>query len=333
MSSTLTDASVACLRHPCRLGLLAVVSSLLLAGPAAAAQPTVGLGTAASFAVLAGSTVTNTGPSTISGSVGVSPGSAVTGFPPGSVTGGTIHQTDAVAAQAQADLTTAYLDAAGRTPPASVSADLGGSHLTGGVYRAASSLGLTGTLTLDGQGSADAVFVFQAGSTLITASGSHVNLINGAQACNVFWQVGSSATLGSGSVFVGNVLALASISLNDSVVLNGRALARTGAVTLINDTITASHCAGTVPGGPGTGPPASGGGPVRTGIPGSTTGNAGSPGSTTNSPGSVRAGTPRQRARTRLVCTRPRGRRHATCHRRPTRSLSRPPRTRGGFTG
>jgi len=229
----------------------------MFASDAHAAQPPVGLGTAGSFAVLAGSTVTNTGPSTINGNLGLSPGTAVTGFPPGTVNG-TIHAADAEAGQAQSDLTTAYNDAAGRTPALSVSGDLGGLMLTPGVYKSGSSLGLTGTLTLDAQGNPDAVFIFQAGSTLTTASGSRVNLINGALACNVFWQIGSSATLGTSSVFTGNILALRSISLNAGVTLNGRALARSGAVTLINDTITRPGCA---TGGGGTGGGGTGGGP------------------------------------------------------------------------
>ena len=163
---------------------------------------------------------------------------------------GTIHAADAVALQAQSDLTTAYNDAAGRTPPALLSADLGGLTLTAGVYRAPGALGLTGALTLDAQGDPNSVFIFQAASTLITASASRVNLINGAQPCNVFWQVGSSATFGTTSAFVGNVMALTSISLNNGVTLQGRALARNGSVTLINDTITAAHCApGTTGGG------------------------------------------------------------------------------------
>ena len=227
-----------------------LVALALFGGDARAAQPPVGLGTADSFAVLAGSTVTNTGPSVVNGNLGVSPGTAVTGFPPGTVNG-TIHAADAVAAQAQSDLTTAYDSAAGRIPAVSVSGDLGGRTLTAGVYKSGSSLGLTGTLTLDAQGDANAVFVFQAGSTLTTASGSHVDLINGAQACNVFWQIGSSATLGTSSVFSGDILALTSISMNNGVAVQGRALARNGAVTLINDTITAAHCAPT-----GTPPPA-----------------------------------------------------------------------------
>jgi hypothetical protein len=250
-----TSPSRAPLARARTLGLAAVASLLglaLLASTALAAQPPVGLGTADSYAVLAGQTVTNTGPTTINGDLGVMPGSAIPGFPPGMVNGA-IHAADAVALQAQSDLTTAYNDAAGRTPPALVSADLGGLTLTAGVYRAPGALGLTGALTLDAQGDPNSVFVFQAASTLITASASHVNLINGAQPCNVFWQLGSSATFGTTSVFVGNVMALTSISLNNGVTLQGRALARNGSVTLINDTISAAHCApGTI--GSGTGP-------------------------------------------------------------------------------
>ncbi len=242
------------------LGLAAVASLLalaLFASAALAAQPPVGLGTADSYAVLAGQTVTNTGPSTINGDLGVTPGAAITGFPPGTVNG-TIHAADAVALQAQSDLTTAYNDAAGRTPPAAVPADLGGLTLTGGVYKSASALQLTGALTLDAQGDPNTVFIFQAASTLITASASHVNLINGAQPCNVFWQVGSSATLGTSSVFVGNILALTSVSMNNAVTVQGRALARNGSVTMINDTLTAGRCApGTT--GSGTGPGEGGG--------------------------------------------------------------------------
>ena len=243
-------------RHRARkVGLVVVAGAAVLALPvvaALAAQAPVGLGTADSFAVLAGSTVTNTGASTINGDLGLSPGTAVTGFPPGNVNG-TIHTADGVAGSAQSDLTVAYVDAAGRTPPLAVSGDLGGLTVTGGVYKSKSSLGLTGVLTLDAQGDPNTVFVFQAGSTLTTASGSRVRLINGAQACNVYWQVGSSATLGTTTAFAGNILALTSISVNRGVVLAGRALARNGAVTLIDDTITAARCAPGGTGGGGTG--------------------------------------------------------------------------------
>ncbi len=211
---------------------------------ASAAQAPVGLGTASSFAVLAGLTVTNTGPTTIRGNLGVSPGTAVTGFPPGTVTNGTIHAANAVALQAQSDLTIAYNDASGRAPTATVSADLDGQTLTSGVY-SGPTLALTGTLTLDAQGDPGAVFIFQAESTLITAPGSNVNLINGTQACNVFWKVGSSATLATDSVFKGNVLALISITATTDAAVDGRLLARNGAVTLDSNTVTTPTCAAT----------------------------------------------------------------------------------------
>jgi hypothetical protein len=221
---------------------LLIASVIGVSGAASAAQPTVQLGTAASFAVLAGSTVTNTGASLISGSLGLSPGTAVTGFPPGLVQHGSTYVANGVALQAESDLTTGYLDAAGRTPVTPTGADLSGMTLAPGVYQASSSLGLTGTVTLDGHGNANAVFIFQAGSTLITASSSDVALENGAQACNVFWQVGSSATLGSGSSFVGTIMALTSISLNTDASVLGRVLARNGAVTLQSNSITAPSC-------------------------------------------------------------------------------------------
>jgi hypothetical protein len=229
------------------LGLLLLVLAvaLALAGNARAATA-VPLGTAEPFAVLAGSTVTNTGPTVVNGDLGLSPGTAVTGFPPGTVNGAQ-HVTDAVAAQAQTDLTTAYNDAAAQAQTGAVSADLGGQRLAPGVYRSASSLGLTGALTLDGQGDANAVFIFQAGSTLTTASASSVNLVNGAQACNVVWQVGSSATLGTASSFRGSILALTSITATTGATVDGRLLARNAAVTLDTNTITRSRCASATP--------------------------------------------------------------------------------------
>ena len=226
--------------------IIAVTTLIAMQSGASAAQAPVNLGTAASFAVLAGSTVTNTGPSTINGDLGVSPGTAVTGFPPGTLNG-TQHDADAVALQAQSDLTSAYNDAASRTPAASAPADLSGETLAPGVYKNATSLGLTGTVTLNAEGNPDAVFIFQAGSSLITGSGSHVALTGGAQACNVFWQVGSSATLGTNSTFVGNILALQSISATTGATIDGRALARNGQVSLDDNTITAANCATTSP--------------------------------------------------------------------------------------
>jgi Ice-binding-like/Bacterial Ig domain len=257
-----------------RVAGLLVTTVLLTAACASSAQAaSVGLGTADSFAVLAGTAVTNTGPSVIAGDLGVTPGAAVTGFPPGLVTAGTVHAADAAALQAQGDLTTAYNDAAGRPSTSTISANLAGSTLTSGVYTSASSLGLSGDLTLDGQGDPNAVFVFQAGSTLTVGSSSHVLFVGGARACNVFWQVGSSATVGSGSAFAGNILALTSISMTTGATLHGRALARNGAVTLDTNTITKATCA-TPPAG-STPPSASGtsatttGGPVTVSLHGS----------------------------------------------------------------
>ncbi|MCY7300595.1 MAG: DUF3494 domain-containing protein [Ilumatobacteraceae bacterium] len=225
--------------------LIAVTLGVAVSGagasPANAAPEPVGLGTSASFAILAGQTVTNTGPSVISGDLGLSPGSAVTGFPPGTVNNGTTHVANAVALQAQADVTTAYNDAAGRSPTATVTADLGGQTLLPGVYTGAT-LGLTGTLTLDAQGDPNAVFVFKTASTLITASTSTVAMINGGSPCNVFWQVTSSATLGTNSAFVGTVLALTSISAATGATVTGRLLARNGAVTLDTNTINGASC-------------------------------------------------------------------------------------------
>jgi hypothetical protein len=220
------------------------VAGLLLGSGVASAQIT--LGTAQNFAVLGGSSVSNTGSSVINGNVGVSPGSSVTGFPPGLVTGGAIQSNNAVAAQAQSDLTTAYTTASGTACTTDLTGqDLGTvGALTPGVYCFSASAALTGTLTLDFLGDPNALFLFKVGSTLTTASGSTVVVTNaGGVTCppNVFWQVGSSATLGTGSSFVGNILALTSITLTTGASLQGRTLARNGAVTL--DTNTVSLCA------------------------------------------------------------------------------------------
>lgn len=220
-----------------------------------AASEAIGLGTADAFAVLGGSTVTNTGPSVINGDLGVSPGSAVTGFPPG-IVNGTIHAANATAAQAQSDLTDAYDNAAGQACDTVLTGqDLGGLTLTAGVYCFSSSAGLTGTLKLDAEGVTSARFIFQIGSALTTASSSRVRLINGARACNVFWQIGSSATLGTTTSFVGNIMALTSITMTTGATLKGRALARNGAVTLDTNVITKATCdADTNPGGGVGGP-------------------------------------------------------------------------------
>ena len=219
---------------------LAVAAAALIGLPSGASAATlVPLGTAANFAVLAASTITNTGATTINGDLGLSPGTSVTGFPPGQVNG-TVYTADAVAVQAQNDLTTAYNDAATQPVTATIGTELGGTTETPGVYNsAAGTFGITGTLTLDAQGNPNAVFIFQAASTLITASASNVVLVNGAQASNVFWVVGSSATLGTSSTLQGNILALTSITVTTGTTIDGRALARNGAVTLDTNTINA----------------------------------------------------------------------------------------------
>jgi len=224
------------------------LGAVLLTPHVSSAQTAPSLGTAEPFAVLAGSTVTNTGSSVITGDLGVSPGSAATGFPPGLVIGGSIHAADAVALQAQSDVTTAYNSLASQSCTADLTGqDLGGLTLTPGVYCFSSSVGLTGTLTLNAQGNPAAVFVFRIGSTLTTASSSAVAVINGGVNCNVFWQVGSSATLGTGTTFAGNILALTSISLTTGARVFGRALARNGAVTLDTNTVDRSACAAAAP--------------------------------------------------------------------------------------
>lgn len=222
------------------IGMLVAAQTAYAAGP-----PAPGLGAAASFAVLGGSAITNTGPSVINGDLGTYPTTTITGFPPGTVNG-TNHGGDGVTQNAKADLVTAYNALAGSGPTLPVAADLGGQTLVPGVYNSASSLGLTGTLTLSG-GSTD-VWIFQAGSSLTTATGSSVVIIGGATDCNVFWQIGSDATIGTGSAFKGTIVALRSITVTTGATIDGRALARNGAVTLDTNVITRSTCA---PGGPG----------------------------------------------------------------------------------
>jgi type VI secretion system secreted protein VgrG len=225
------------------IALLVAIGAMGTPSANAAHLPTVGLGTAASFAVLAGSGITNTGPSVINGDIGSFPTTSISGFPPG-IVNGTDHGGDGVTQGAKGDLTTAYNDAAGRTPVTTVPTELGGTTLTHGVYSsAAGTFGITGALTLDAQGDASAVFIFQMASTLTTATASSVVLIGGAQACNVFWQVGSSATIGGSTDFQGNILALTSITLVTSATVDGRVLARNGAVTLDTNTITTATCA------------------------------------------------------------------------------------------
>ncbi|KAK4541996.1 hypothetical protein LTR36_007196 [Oleoguttula mirabilis] len=195
------------------------------------------LGTASNYAIVAASTITNTGDTVIDAPIALSPGSSITGFPPGINTGEDID--NAAAVQAQADAQTAFTALAGQTVTTDLTGqDLGGMTLDAGVYGFSSSGGLTGALTLDGQGNSGAVFVFKFGSTLTTASASSVNLINGAQACNVYWQVGSSATLGTTTAFAGNVIAQASITVTTGTSLSGGGFyALTAAVTLDTNAI------------------------------------------------------------------------------------------------
>ncbi|MFG2862684.1 ice-binding family protein [Streptomyces sioyaensis] len=198
------------------------------------------LGTAATFGVLANTAVTNTGPTVVTGDLGVSPAGAVTGFGPGGGTvTGTIHVNDAVAAQAQTDLLAGYANALVQPVTATVPTELGGTTLTPGVYNSASgTFGLNGTLTLDAQGNPNAVFIFKTNTTLITGATGNVNLINQAKSANVFWQVGSSATLGIGSTLRGSILAFTSITATTGAIVDGRLLALGAAVTLDTNTIT-----------------------------------------------------------------------------------------------
>lgn len=258
------------------IGLTAFLA-VFLTGPVLAAQAPIGLGTDTGFAVLAGSAITNTGSTTVTGNVGLSPSAAVTGFD--SVTlHGTQYVANATALTAKNDLVTAYNDAAGRTPNTVVATELGGHTFTAGVYSTQDgTLQVTGTVNLNAEGNPDAVFVFHAASTLITASGSSVTLSNGAQACNVTWTIGSSATLGTSTSFKGTILAMTSITMTTGATLEGRVLARNGAVTLDTNIITTPTClaaavatpaaagasaaAGTPPPTATTGSPRSGSGP------------------------------------------------------------------------
>ncbi len=210
------------------------------AAPLLAAAPP--MGTADAFAVLGGSAVTNVGVSSVTGDLGVSPGSTVTGFPPG-IVAGTIYATgtDAVVVQAQSDVTTAYGDLAGQPCDTTYSGsqDLAGLTLDPGVY-CAGDFALSGTLTLGG--AADAIWVFESDTTLVTGADAQVALSGGGKACNVWWQVGSSATLGTGTVFAGNILAYESITMNSGASMFGAALARNGAVTM--DANSISKCFG-----------------------------------------------------------------------------------------
>src|SRR6202050_697790 len=249
-------------RRTFRAGLIFVgaLSCLLFASRALGAPATVGLGTAASFSVLAGSTVTNTGPTTMFGDLGLYPGTSVTRAPP---VPGQPHVDDQVAIEAKNALTTAYTNAETRPPNGSAGTEPAGQAFSPGLHNASESLLLSsGSVTLNAEGDPNAVFIFKIGSTLITGSNTSVSLINGAQACNVFWQVGSSATLGTGTRFVGTVMAAASITANTAATIHGRLLAQTAAVTLEDNTITTSNCASSTSGGGGSS--SSGGGTETT---------------------------------------------------------------------
>ncbi len=272
-----------------RLAGIALAILAVFALPAAAQAAPVGLGTAGPFVVLGGAKVTNVGPSVLNGNLGISPGTELEGFGPPAVINGSTHATTEVAAQAQLDLTTAYDAAAGQSvlPANDLSGeDLGGLKLSPGTYRYNAAALMTGALTLDAEGDPNAEFVFQIGSQLTTESASSVVLVNGASPCNVYWQVGSSAVLGTTTSFQGTLMALTSISLNSNATVVGRMLARNGQVSLIENTLTRPLCAtgptnppddetpggptnppsGETPGGPGTVSPATPGttGPAAT---------------------------------------------------------------------
>jgi hypothetical protein len=202
-------------------------------------QTSVVLGSTSELAVLAGASITSTGATTITGDMGLSPGSSIGGFPPG-ILNGTQHINNATSSQAKLDLTAAYNDLAGRTSTdiVTLSGNIGGLTLTPGLYKSTSSLAISsGDLTFDAKGNADAIFIIQIATTLTTTSGRKVILAGGALASNIFWQVGSSATFGTTTVFKGTVLAMQSITLNTGASVEGRMLARTGSVTMAGNTI------------------------------------------------------------------------------------------------
>jgi type VI secretion system secreted protein VgrG len=243
MGQILDERIVSTMKYKFLILFLAAALTALLYPPLASAIPGPILNSAQSFAVLAGSAVSNTGATKITGDLGVSPGTAITGFPPGSVDG-TIYSAGAVALGAQSDVTTAYTGLAGMPVSETLTGqNLGGLTLAPGVYFFATTAQLTGTLTLDAEGYNNAYWVFQIGTSLTTASASSVNVIdlgsNHGKDDGVFWVVGSSATLGSTTAFEGNILAKASITLiTGATILNGRALAETGGVTMDTNTIS-----------------------------------------------------------------------------------------------
>jgi hypothetical protein len=298
-------------------GVALAVALALVAVPAVAQAAPVDLATASPFVVLGGTTVTNEGPSVLNGDLGVSPGTALTGFGLPAVVNGATHDSTAVAAQAQLDLTNAYNVAAGQpvSPADDLSGtDLGNRKLTAGAYRYNAGALLTGPLTLDAQGNPNAHFIFEIGAELTTESASSVILINGASPCNVYWQVGSSADLGTTTKFVGNLMALTSISLKNAATVEGRMLARNGQVSLIDNVLSRPQCAtGSTPspspeppGGPGAVPPSSPGatGPASPKRKGSAVGpNRPAPGSQTKNGRPGRNGSAVVRPAPREACT------------------------------
>ncbi len=285
-----------------RLIGVALAMTAVFALPAAAQAAPVGLGTAGPFVVLGGTKVTNVGPSVLNGNLGISPGTELEGFGLPAVINGSTHATNEVAAKAQLDLTTAYDVAAGQSvlPVNDLSGtDLGERKLSPGTYRYNAAALLTGALTLDAEGDPNAEFVFQIGSQLTTESASSVLLVNGASPCNVYWQVGSSADLGTTTAFQGSLMALTSISLKNGATVLGRMLARNGQVSLINNVLTRPLCATgpttppdeETPGGPGTVSPSA---PGTTGsAPAPSSGSAVTPGRTLPGRGGRGAKAPR----------------------------------------
>jgi hypothetical protein len=332
-----------------RVGLILLGSlfTLIFASSALGAT-TVGLGKAASFSVLGGSTITNTGQTTMFGDLGLAPGSSVTGAP---VVLGAEHVDDAVANEAKSALTTAATTAANEASNGSAGEDLAGHAFLPGVYTASTSLLLSsGSVTLNAQGDPNAVFIFQIGTTLTTGSSTSVSLINGAQACNVFWEVGSSATLGTGTHFVGTIMAADSITANTGATIHGRLLAQTAAVTLEDNTITTSTCASSSSGSGGgteTTTPQETAAIEKASTGGETTTTTGSGGTTTSSGTAVTTtgagslvsspgvSTTTPRAPIASKTTSSRHKRHRARKAAKPHSPARPalPRRRGTFTG
>jgi hypothetical protein len=281
-------------------GIALAVAVAFTVAPAGTSAAPVDLATVDPFVVLGGSTVTNVGPSVLNGDLGVSPGTALVGFGLPAVVNGATHNNNALASQAQADLTTAYDVAAGQpvAPADDLSGtDLGNRTLTSGAYRYTSDAQLTGALTLDAQDDPNAQFVFLIASALTTAPASSVVLINGASPCNVYWQVGSSATLDTTTAFQGNLMALTSISLNNGATVIGRMLARNGQVSLINNVLSRPLCATGSNTPPTPGPTPAPGAGVTPGV----TPAAGTPPAAESGPSATTQARARARARARAA--------------------------------